>query len=66
MMVRAVDTAYIDMGERFRLAVQGGEEGQGMVEYGLIVALISVVAIAVITLVGGGLTNNFHKVVNAL
>jgi pilus assembly protein Flp/PilA len=42
------------------------EEGQGMIEYGLLVALISIVAIATITLIGGGLTNNFQSVLNAL
>lgn len=42
------------------------EEGQGMIEYGLLVALISIVAIVVITAIGGGLTNNFNAVLNAL
>ena len=37
-----------------------------MIEYGLLVALISIVAIIVITAIGSGLTNNFHKVGNAL
>ena len=44
----------------------GGEEGQGMIEYGLLVALISIVAIVTITAIGGGLTNNFQSVLNAL
>ncbi len=42
------------------------ESGQGMVEYGLLIALIAIAAIAVITLVGTGLGNNFQTVLNAL
>jgi pilus assembly protein Flp/PilA len=42
------------------------DEGQGMIEYGLLVALISIAVIAVLALVGGGLTHNFQTVVNAL
>ena len=57
---------YVTVVERFRAAVNKGEEGQGMIEYGLLVALISIVAIATITLIGTGLTNNFKSVLNAL
>ena len=42
------------------------ESGQGMVEYGLIVALISIAAIAVIVLLGPKLTGIFTKVSSAL
>ncbi|MBP1920793.1 Flp family type IVb pilin [Youngiibacter multivorans] len=42
------------------------EEGQGMVEYGLLVALISVAAIAVIVLIGPELIAIFQSVVDAL
>lgn len=38
------------------------EEGQGMVEYGIIIALISVVAIGVISQVGGKVNGAFDKV----
>lgn len=38
------------------------EEGQGMVEYALIVALISIVAIAVLVLVGKKIGEIFTKV----
>lgn len=38
------------------------EEGQGMVEYALIVALISIVAIAVLVLVGKKIGDIFTKV----
>jgi len=42
------------------------EEGQTMIEYGLIVALISIVAIAALTLVGSDVDRTFDKVANAL
>lgn len=37
------------------------EKGQGMVEYGLILALISVVVIGVLTLMGGNLNTMFNN-----
>ncbi len=42
------------------------EEGQDMIEYALLAALISIVAIAVILLVGPYLKNLFQDVVSAL
>ena len=42
------------------------ESGQGMVEYGLIVALISIVVIAVLTLTGQNLNKLFEKIKTAL
>ncbi len=42
------------------------ESGQGMVEYGLIIALIAVVLIASLTAMNGGLKNTFDKITNAL
>lgn len=38
------------------------ESGQGMVEYGLILALIAVVVIGVLSAMGGKLENVFTKV----
>lgn len=38
------------------------EDGQGMVEYGLIIALIAVVVIGVLASIGGGLNTLFGKV----
>lgn len=43
-----------------------GEEGQGMAEYGLILALVAVVAIAALQLLGQGVSLNFGKVANEL
>ncbi|NPV52389.1 MAG: Flp family type IVb pilin [Firmicutes bacterium] len=37
------------------------ESGQGMVEYGLILALVAVVVIAALTLLGGKLKDLFNK-----
>ncbi len=42
------------------------EEGQDMVEYALLAALISIVAIAIIVLIGPFLKDLFQDVVNAL
>jgi pilus assembly protein Flp/PilA len=44
----------------------GTESGQGMIEYGLLVALISIAAIAVIVLLGPQLITIFGSVYNAL
>ncbi len=42
------------------------EEGQGMVEYGLIIALIAVVVIAALTLMGTQLEGFFTQITDAL
>lgn len=42
------------------------EEGQDMIEYALLAALISIVAIAIVLLVGPYLKNLFQDVVNGL
>lgn len=42
------------------------EEGQGMVEYGLIIALISVVAILALTGIGDNLNTKFNAVKDKL
>ncbi|TFF64217.1 Flp family type IVb pilin [Helcococcus ovis] len=42
------------------------ESGQGMVEYGLILALISVVVIAILSSIGGQLKDTFNKVLESL
>jgi pilus assembly protein Flp/PilA len=42
------------------------EEGQDMVEYALLAALIAISAIAVIILVGPAIKNLFQDVINAL
>ena len=42
------------------------EAGQGMVEYGLILALVAIAAIAALTLLGGNVKNMFNTVNNTL
>lgn len=42
------------------------EEGQGLVEYALILVLVSIVVIALLTLLGGTVGDVFQNVTNAL
>ncbi len=42
------------------------EEGQTLVEYGLIVALLSIAAIAILGLLGGSINSVFGKVKDSL
>jgi pilus assembly protein Flp/PilA len=42
------------------------EEGQGMAEYGLILALVAVVCAAAFTLLQGGINTTLNKVTNLL
>lgn len=50
-------------GVKFRLR---DEAGQGMVEYGLIIALIAVVLIGALMALSGGLSELFTKVTNTV
>ncbi|HHW39793.1 MAG TPA: Flp family type IVb pilin [Syntrophomonadaceae bacterium] len=42
------------------------EEGQGMAEYGLILALIAVVVIGILATMGSKLAEKFQEIVNKL
>lgn len=42
------------------------DDGQDMIEYALLAALISIIAIAIIVLIGPYLQNMFQHIVNAL
>lgn len=42
------------------------ENGQALVEYGLLVGLIAVVCVVVITTLGGDISKYFQSIVNAL
>ena len=42
------------------------EEGQTLVEYGLLISLIALVVIAVLTLMGGRIKNTFNKAASAM
>jgi len=46
--------------------VRSGEEGQALVEYALILSLVSVVAIGALTLVGTNVTNILNTIAGAL
>jgi pilus assembly protein Flp/PilA len=48
------------------MAKMQNEEGQALVEYGLLVALIAVVCIAVLTILGPAIRDMFQAVVDAL
>jgi pilus assembly protein Flp/PilA len=47
-------------------AIRNREEGQALVEYALILALVSVVAIAILTTLGGNIVTTLTSVANAL
>jgi pilus assembly protein Flp/PilA len=51
---------------KLQVQLQGREEGQALVEYALILALISVVAIGALTLIGTNVTAILNSVANAL
>jgi len=42
------------------------EEGQGLVEYALILVLVAVVVIAILTLLGPAVGNVFSTIMNAI
>jgi pilus assembly protein Flp/PilA len=42
------------------------DEGQGLVEYALIIALVALAVIAALTLLGGGITTTFNNIVASL
>lgn len=42
------------------------QDGQGMVEYGLIIALVAIVVIGAIVLLGGNISGLFTKAASAL
>lgn len=50
------------------IAIYGTEEneGQGLVEYALIIALIAVVAVAALTALGGGVASTLQSIVTSL
>ena len=47
-------------------SIRRDEEGQGMVEYALILALVSIAAIAVLVLLGPAIADILQQVVDAL
>ena len=53
------------MWKRFSILLRK-DEGQGLVEYALIAALVSIAVVAALTLLGGGIQNTLNTVVAAL
>jgi pilus assembly protein Flp/PilA len=49
-----------------RVVIRGHEEGQALVEYALILSLVSVVAILLLTKIGSGVKSVLQSVVSAL
>jgi pilus assembly protein Flp/PilA len=47
-------------------AVRGDEEGQALVEYALILGLVSIVAIGALTLLGGNINNILNQIAGAV
>lgn len=56
----------LEMIKSFVRSLRDEEEGQALVEYALIVGLISVVAITALTLIGTSVTDILNAVGNAL
>lgn len=51
--------------QKFRWAGPGGDDGQALVEYALILMLIALVAIPLLTTIGADLTAKFSDVTDA-
>ena len=59
-MIRSLPTrAYLAL-----RSVRDREEGQALVEYALILFLVSVVSIAILTTLGGKVSSVFNEIVN--
>jgi pilus assembly protein Flp/PilA len=65
-----VALAYTQVLERSRQRIRAGlaarEEGQGMVEYALILVLIAIVVLLILTTVGKQVKNVFSNISNGL
>ena len=61
-MVKKLTQLWIATREKFN----NDERGQGMVEYGLIIALVAVVLIGALTALSGGLDSIFTKATDTL
>ncbi len=58
-MLDLINRAYVNLTTR-------DEEGQGMVEYGLIIALVALVVIAALVILGPRISSLFNKASNSL
>jgi pilus assembly protein Flp/PilA len=51
---------------KFVNAVESSEEGQGLVEYALIIALVAILLVAALTGLKGGISNTFNTITSNL
>ena len=51
---------------KFVNAVESREEGQGLVEYALIIALVAILLVAALTGLKDGITNTFNTITSNL
>jgi pilus assembly protein Flp/PilA len=58
-MLDLLNRAYVNLTVR-------DEEGQGMVEYGLIIALVAIIVIAALVILGPKVADIFNKASNSL
>ncbi len=58
-MLDLVNRAYVNLTTR-------DEEGQGMIEYGLIIAFVAIVVIAALSILGPKIASIFNKASNSL
>ena len=58
-MLDFINRLYVDLTTR-------DEEGQGMVEYGLIIALVAIVVIAALAILGPRIASIFNQASNSL
>jgi pilus assembly protein Flp/PilA len=63
---RALGAHYFRAAEAIRSALTADEDGQGMVEYALILVLIALVVIVVLQVLGKQVNNVFSNVSNGL
>ena len=64
--IQMLSDLYIRLREFMARKVQKDEEGQGMVEYALILVLIAIVVIVILQVVGKQVNNVFSNISNGL
>jgi pilus assembly protein Flp/PilA len=62
----ALTTLYLRATEAVRTRLASREDGQGMVEYALILVLIAIVVIVILQVVGKQVNNVFSNISNGL
>ncbi|HEY6469473.1 MAG TPA: Flp family type IVb pilin [Candidatus Dormibacteraeota bacterium] len=65
-LYHVLSTFYLRGTERVARSLERKEEGQGMVEYALILVLIAIVVIVILSTVGKRVNNVFSNISNGL